>query len=122
MLGFRWLSLAEVASALGQASSSDEQPGAGLFGALQRALDGGKLARKVAQAGIGHRLGKVDARIRILRRGGASKLRDGGERVAMPSHRALRPGEPQSILDVVGEEPPEGAIHVDGLFRVALRL
>jgi hypothetical protein len=41
MLGLRRLSLAEIASALEQASSSDEQPGASLFGTLQRALDGG---------------------------------------------------------------------------------
>ena len=63
--GFDRLALAEVAPALEETRSRDEQPRAQFFGAMERPLDGGQLPRGVAQGGRGLRFGKIDTRIRV---------------------------------------------------------
>ena len=53
--------------------------------------------------------------------GSAAQL-ERGERVLVRAAGALRGRQPQAVLDVVGEESPQRAVHLDGLGPVALRL
>ncbi len=120
--GFLRITLVVVAPSFEQSRPRDQQLRAGLLGALHRALKGGQLMGKIAEGGKGFGLGQVDARVVVLWRRGAPQLGDGGQRILIAAGGGLGGGQPQSVLDVVGEETPQRPVHVDGLRRVALHL
>ena len=88
---------------------------------MERPLDGGQLPRGVAQGGRGLRFGKIDTRIRVAR----LTERRISATVASASlpwpPDCLRRGQEQAVFDVVREEAPERAVHVDRLRRIPLR-